>query len=278
MEEANRSVGSTSENHEEKPEAGDNEKTEEPEDKDIDHQEEKEDKVDTEPNQSVQGVEGESEKADDPQDSLQIAWEVLELSRLIYLESCPTKKLELSDVHLSLGNVALEGEQMETALEEFAKCLKLREEGGADERRMAEAHFQLGLVNTFLPNKNKEAQEHYVAAKASLNQKVIHLQKEIKEKSSAIENLQEIIKELDGRILEVTELEEPKEETTTTQSSVGLQQPSLPPTLVNTLVPRKKAQPRGVTSNTTPNKRKADVLEVPEGGNPTKKLKETKET
>jgi len=49
MEEANRSVGSTSENHEEKPEAGDNEKTEEPEDKDIDHQEEKEDKVDTEP-------------------------------------------------------------------------------------------------------------------------------------------------------------------------------------------------------------------------------------
>eukprot|EP01120_Amphizonella_sp_Union-15-10_P014987 TRINITY_DN7512_c0_g1_i1.p1 TRINITY_DN7512_c0_g1~~TRINITY_DN7512_c0_g1_i1.p1 ORF type:complete len:390 (-),score=117.34 TRINITY_DN7512_c0_g1_i1:40-1209(-) len=188
-------------------------------------------------------------KTEDPLDTLEIAWEVLELSRLIYSKDV-TKNLELSDVHLLLGNVALEGEQMELAIEEYIKSLKIREDFGADERRIAESHFQLGLVYTFLPEGNLKAQEHYRSAKQALSRRIDRLRLEYPTDEEQIDSLNQIIIELDGRILEVIDSEEKIDQN---QTPV-FKEPSLPSGPVNTLIPRKKP----VETNRDSNKRKLD--------------------
>ncbi|XP_038211783.1 histone-binding protein N1/N2 [Zerene cesonia] len=94
---------------------------------------------------------------EDDVDNLQLAWEMLDLSRSI-LERRAQSKAEgvrtlLADVHLALGEVALESETYDKAVVDMLSCLEIQKElYRSDDRRIAETHYQIGLANSLASN------------------------------------------------------------------------------------------------------------------------------
>jgi len=92
---------------------------------------------------------------DDDPSNLQQAWEMLELAKLIYTKEIVTapedKKKEyesrLSDAYLYLGEVSLENENYDQAIEDLTTCLSKRQASlPADSRSIAETYYQLGVA------------------------------------------------------------------------------------------------------------------------------------
>ncbi|ESN98818.1 hypothetical protein HELRODRAFT_162278 [Helobdella robusta] len=94
--------------------------------------------------------------------SLQLAWEVLELAKVIYLrQNSSDAKLKLSDTYFRLGDVSLESERFEDAVKDYERCLNLQQEHlPCDSRLIAETLYQLGLGYT-LKNDYKPASEFF---------------------------------------------------------------------------------------------------------------------
>lgn len=147
--------------------------------------------------------------------NLQVAWEVLEVSRVIYQKSQTQEaQLKLAEVSLLLGEVSLESDQYDKAVEDFTTCLKLREAWlPPDDRRLAEIHFQLGLAHT-LAKTFDEAVEEYCAAKCVLEIRKEMLQNQLDkmtdetEKSTLqreITELSDIFPDIDSKINDVEE-------------------------------------------------------------------------
>merc|ERR1712098_780075 len=100
------------------------------------------------------------EKADDGEEeagNLQQSWEMFELAKLIYKREVETeaadKKIDfvkkISDSLLHLGEISIENENYEQALEDIGECLKMRQNHfPADSRSIAEAHYQLGMAQS----------------------------------------------------------------------------------------------------------------------------------
>jgi len=97
-----------------------------------------------------------SEQMDDDEPSnLQQAWEMLELAKLIFTKAIETasedkKKLyetRLSDAYLHLGEVSLENENHDQAIEDLTTCLNKRQASlPGDSRSIAETSYQLGVA------------------------------------------------------------------------------------------------------------------------------------
>ncbi|XP_046959603.1 protein HGV2 [Vanessa cardui] len=86
-------------------------------------------------------------------DNLQLAWEMLELSRSILQKRGSTARAQLADAHLALGEVALESETYDKAVLDMVSCLEIQKElYRSDDRRIAETHYQIGLANSLASN------------------------------------------------------------------------------------------------------------------------------
>ncbi|KAL4237172.1 hypothetical protein ACF0H5_005552 [Mactra antiquata] len=108
-----------------------------------------------------------SQDGENPDDvsNLQLAWEMLELAKIIYLkDESKEAKLRVAESHLKLGEVSLETEQYEEAIKDLNSCLTIQKELlDPNDRLLAETHYQLGLAHCF--NKQfKESTESYQAA------------------------------------------------------------------------------------------------------------------
>ncbi|KAJ8728311.1 hypothetical protein PYW08_016696 [Mythimna loreyi] len=105
--------------------------------------------------ESVMNVDAEAE---DDVDNLQLAWEMLDLARSILyrrVQDCggDAARALLADVHLALGEVALESETYDKAVIDMQSCLDLQKElYRSDDRRIAETHYQIGLANSLASN------------------------------------------------------------------------------------------------------------------------------
>lgn len=76
---------------------------------------------------------------------LQLAWEVLELAKIIILKRGQSAWKLLAEAHRLLGEVAMESGNQPGALVDLNACLDLlRKIEPADPRTMAETHYQLG--------------------------------------------------------------------------------------------------------------------------------------
>ncbi|CAH0723229.1 unnamed protein product, partial [Brenthis ino] len=94
---------------------------------------------------------------EDDVDNLQLAWEMLELSRNILQKRAESgaeaARALLADVHLALGEVALESETYDKAVVDMVSCLDIQKElYKSDDRRIAETHYQIGLANSLASN------------------------------------------------------------------------------------------------------------------------------
>jgi len=149
---------------------------------------------------------GKEAKDDSEEDvtNLQLAWEVLELSKLIYnRQESKEMKLKAAEAHLKLGEVGMETEQYDQALEDLQACLKIQQEHLEPESRLiAESHYQIGLACVFSTKYNL-ALENLRKAVSVINAKMSKLhsfieEEEKKEKRDgfSVINAQKEIKDL----------------------------------------------------------------------------------
>jgi len=103
----------------------------------------------------------EEQQAEDEEDpsNLQLAWEMLELAKVVYTKKVEEEKEEVSkaeyekklcETYLTLGEVSLENENYPQAVDDLTACLKKRQEKlPKDNRSIAETHYQLGVALGF---------------------------------------------------------------------------------------------------------------------------------
>merc|ERR1712112_616886 len=125
------------------------------------------------------------EAAAEDTSNLQLAWEMLELAKMIYERKsknvAPEKKREvmsaLWEASSGLGEVAMEAGNFSQALEEFSSCLEARKSLlPKDSRSIAEAHFQKSRAEAAL-RKTAESELSVRAAVAVLEERAVNLSK-----------------------------------------------------------------------------------------------------
>jgi len=201
--------------------------TKETNDKGEDDMEEDEEEEGTEGEE----VEGAEEKADDKAEgttdkdskdddddvtNLQLAWEVLELAKLIFARhNTKEMKLKCAEVHLKLGEVGIENSQYDQAIEDLKECLKIQQQYLEKESRLiAETHYQIGIACVF-STKYHIALENLRKAVSVINAKLSELHKAIEnEKDSAlVSNIQKEIRDLKEILPDIlTKIEDTEED------------------------------------------------------------------
>ncbi|XP_040357318.1 nuclear autoantigenic sperm protein isoform X4 [Ixodes scapularis] len=117
--------------------------------------------------------------------NLQLAWEVLELAKIIFegqaKKGSREAQLKVADVLLKLGEISLESDNCGQAVEDLGKCLCIQQELlDADSRQLAETHYQRGLAHSFAGHYH-EAADDFRAALGALELRVDNLTKLIEE-------------------------------------------------------------------------------------------------
>lgn len=120
------------------------------------------------------------EAGEEDVDNLQLAWEMLDLARSILVRRAQgaegggstAARALLADVHLALGEVALESETYDKAVIDMQSCLELQKDlYGSDDRRIAETHYQIGLANS-LASSFEDAITHFKNAANILESRI----------------------------------------------------------------------------------------------------------
>merc|ERR1719370_2762511 len=183
---------------------------------------------DSDEDSEVEDVEMETDSPSKPESAgaedtsnLQLAWEMLELAKVIYEKKVknvvPEKKREvmsaLWEASSGLGEVAMEAGNFSQALEEFSSCLEARKSLlPKDSRSIAEALFQKSRAEAAL-RKTAESELSVRAAVAVLEERVVnlskmelspHLVEEIPDLESLGVDLEEILVEFKEGVTEQT--------------------------------------------------------------------------
>merc|ERR1739838_732193 len=95
--------------------------------------------------EDLENAEGEKKDEEDEVSNHQLAWEMLELAKVIFQkqeEGKTAMSLKTAQVFLKLGEVGLESETYPQSIEDFLSCLKIQEKHlEADNRCLAETHY-----------------------------------------------------------------------------------------------------------------------------------------
>ncbi|XP_050402385.1 histone-binding protein N1/N2 isoform X5 [Patella vulgata] len=190
----------------------------------MEDEEDKEDEGDAAENEGEDG-EGKTDE-EDPEDvsNLQLAWEMLELAKMIYLkDSAKEAQLRAAQSYLKLGEVSLETERYEQAISDFKDCLQIQEKHlSPEDRLIAESHYQLGLAYGF-NQQYDESIDHYRAAIKVIENKIGKLEQSVEDESivqeketggfedpvqqikKEIEDLKEILPDIRSKIEDMVE-------------------------------------------------------------------------
>merc|ERR1711915_707161 len=153
-------------------------------------------------------IEEEEKKDEEEPSNLQLAWEMLELAKVVYTKQIESGELEnkaqieerLCSTIISLGEVSIENENYAQAVEDLKACLSKQESLPKDSRIVAETHYQLGVSQGY----NNQFED----AVSSLNTAINILKERIenlKESSSVSDDVKKEITELETLIPEIGE-------------------------------------------------------------------------
>ncbi|XP_077973101.1 protein HGV2-like isoform X1 [Styela clava] len=162
----------------------------------------------------------EDEAEEDPDDisNMQLAWEMLELAKVLYKkrEKSKPNSLMIAQCHLKLGELGLEVENYPQAIGDFLECLVAQKEHLPEtDRKLAETHYNLGLAYSF-EKRYDNALEHYqnalnvLESRVELLEELIENQEGEKEKESEtiaeckeIGEIKELIPDINSKIEDV---------------------------------------------------------------------------
>jgi len=155
-----------------------------------------------------EGRSGEGKKDDDDPSNLQLAWEMLELAKVVYTKQIESGDLEnkaqieerLCSTIISLGEVSIENENYAQAVEDLKACLSKQDSLPKDSRIVAETHYQLGVAQGY-NNQFEDAVSSLNTAIKILKERI----KNLKESSSVSDDVQKEIAELETLIPEIEE-------------------------------------------------------------------------
>jgi len=123
--------------------------------------------------------------------NLQHAWEMIELAKVIYMKKVEAEKeiavkaefeRKICETFISLGEVSLENENYQQAVDDFSACLERRQDKlPEDSRSIAEIHYQLGVALGF-SSRFEEAVKSLNAAIDVLTMRIKNLAERIESK------------------------------------------------------------------------------------------------
>ncbi|KAF9327057.1 hypothetical protein BG006_009595 [Podila minutissima] len=201
---------------------------------DDDEDEEEEEEENGEGASGAPAEGGEEGAAQDDNDDFAVAWDVLDLARVLYHKvGTEEALLKLGDVHMALGDVSLESENFEQAVADFREALLVKESRlEADDRQLAEAHYKLALALEFSPTEADKASEHITKAIGVLKLRIEKLNgmlgsgKGKARASDANESETQMAKELVELHEFVGEMEQKIQDLATNQANKPLEDPS----------------------------------------------------
>ncbi|KAL7985146.1 hypothetical protein Chor_003716 [Crotalus horridus] len=172
----------------------------------------------------------EKESEEDEVGNLELAWDMLELAKVIYKRQ-DTKEAQLhaAQAHLKLGEVSIESENYMQAIEEFHSCLTLQQKYlEAYDRLLAETHYHLGLAYHY-NNQYEEAVLQFSKSMEVIDKRLVMLTERLKAKGEGPAEDEKEIEELKGLLPEIKEkIEDSKE----SQNSARVTELALKATLV----------------------------------------------
>ncbi|XP_028260536.1 nuclear autoantigenic sperm protein isoform X2 [Parambassis ranga] len=176
---------------EEQPEDGKDEETEEPEDDDDD---------DDDDDDEDDGEKNGQDKDEDEVGNLQLAWEMLEVAKVIYKrKENKDDQLMAAQAYLKLGEVSAESGNYPQALEDFQECLALQlKHLPSHSRLLAETHYHVATTLCYM-DQYSQAIQHYNSSIKVIETRLAMLQEAI-----------DAAKGTDGAAEEKSELEELK--------------------------------------------------------------------
>jgi len=180
------------------------------------------DSVEGDKKEGEDAAEQEAEDEEDPS-NLQLAWEMLELAKMVFTAQVEgaqkanmseglkaTLEKRLCETYLTLGEVSLENENYEQAVEDINLCLERQKVSlPADSRNIAETLYQLGVALGF-NMKYEEAVVSLEAAIAVLETRIKNLKEKTEspdeaKKSDAFYTREKEIAEIEALIPEIKE-------------------------------------------------------------------------
>ncbi|XP_051866772.1 LOW QUALITY PROTEIN: nuclear autoantigenic sperm protein [Pristis pectinata] len=175
-------------------------------------------------NEDTAEKDGESEEVD----NLQLAWEMLELAKVIFKRQ-ETKEIQLcaAQAYLKLGEVGIESENYIQAIEDFNECLNIQEKHlDPHNRLLAETHYQLGLAYSF-NNQHDFSLKHFKESFSVIEKRLAMLTERIEkaeergkspakdsdavsEDKQEVEELKELLPEIKAKIEDAEESKDGK--------------------------------------------------------------------
>lgn len=158
-----------------------------------------------------EGKDKSAENGEDEDDisNLRLAWEMLELAKVIFRRQAEGNKqinLKLAEVHLKLGEVGLESETYMQAIEDMKTCLEIRTQNlDKHDRSIAETHYQLGMAYSLVSDFD-EAIGQLTLAHKLLEERIEYLQERGKQSSTNSEENENPFYTIEGEITEITAL------------------------------------------------------------------------
>merc|ERR1712112_599220 len=160
------------------------------------------------------------EKKDEEEPSnLQLAWEMLELAKVVYSKQLETAEeadkshlLErLCSTMLALGEVSIENENYKQAVEDIKECLKKEETMPKDARIVAETHYQLGVAQGFHAQ-HDEAVESLQSAISIIQERIKNMEKvETEEAKKEVTELKALVPEIEEKIKDTQDMKKGSE-------------------------------------------------------------------
>lgn len=168
-------------------------------------------------NGEEEGDDVNKEDDEDEVNNLQLAWEVLELAKLVLLKRGSAGWKLLAEAHMLLGEVAMEGGNHQGALMDLQSCLDLLEKiEPCEPRAIAEIHYQLGLAHS-LANDFDASIEQFKEATTLLEARIKQLE-EITEQPKSddpfyttegeIKELKELLPEIQEKIADMRDFKQ----------------------------------------------------------------------
>lgn len=183
-------------------------------DETIEDVEERAEKQEKEEKVEKQEKEEKIEKDDQEQDEkdiaiseeLELAWQILELARIAFQDD-EDKRKELSNVHLSLANVAVESDNIQGAIEEFDECIRIRSDLMGNHRQVAEVYYLKGVALSGIQEYIDLAKESFEKAVGIIAYNIEEMTKYgdtdgANELQEVYNSLQEHIQELSGETID----------------------------------------------------------------------------
>ncbi|KAI4455845.1 nuclear autoantigenic sperm protein nasp -related [Holotrichia oblita] len=150
------------------------------------------------------GSSGSGENEEESASDLQVAWEVLELAKIIFTKRGEEAKPDLAETLITLGEVSLESENFESAVNDIRDGLEIQKLLYDDtDRTLAETYYKLGMALS-MNNKIEEAIENFNRTIQLLKNRIEKLkdgQKSIEKKE--VDEMRQLIPEIEEKIVDL---------------------------------------------------------------------------